>query len=84
MSASQRSFLSYECPDIRLAVMRESLRLAPTAPARTAMPIEDTVLGGKYAVEKGTSILVNTWSAHRDPKVWGEDVRDSPFQVFVR
>ena len=57
--------------------MRESLRLGPTAPARTAAAIEDTtVLGGKYAVEKDTAIMLNIMQAHRDPKVWGEDVRD--------
>ncbi|KAI0642932.1 bifunctional P-450/NADPH-P450 reductase [Trametes meyenii] len=56
-----------------LAVMRESLRLGPTAPARTVMPFEDTTIGGKYFVEKGTSIIINTFNAHRDPAVWGED-----------
>ncbi|KAI0629781.1 fatty acid hydroxylase [Trametes polyzona] len=56
-----------------LAVMRESLRLGPTAPARNVAPLEDTMLGGKYFVEKGTSIIVNTYNAHRDPAVWGED-----------
>ena len=55
--------------------MRESLRLGPTAPARTVMPVEDTVIGGKYAVKKGTAIIVNAWNTHRDPNVWGEDVR---------
>ncbi|KAI0767655.1 fatty acid hydroxylase [Fomes fomentarius] len=56
-----------------LAVVRESLRLGPPAPARAVAPIEDTVLGGKYLIEKGTSIVVNTWTMQRDPKVWGED-----------
>ncbi len=56
--------------------MRESMRLGPTAPARAAAPIEDTVLAGKYFVEKDTSIVVNTWTMQRDPKVWGEDVCD--------
>ncbi|KAI0763546.1 bifunctional P-450/NADPH-P450 reductase [Trametes elegans] len=57
-----------------LAVMRESLRLGPTAPARTVAPLEDTFIGSKkYFVEKGTSIIINTMAAHRDPQVWGED-----------
>ncbi|OSC98018.1 bifunctional P-450/NADPH-P450 reductase [Trametes coccinea BRFM310] len=56
-----------------LAVMRESMRLGPTAPARSVAPLEDTVIGGKYCVEKGTSIIINTYNAHRDPSVWGED-----------
>ena len=46
--------------------MRESLRLGPTAPQRTTMPLQDTVLAGKYAVEAGTSIFVDVYTAHRD------------------
>ena len=57
--------------------MRESMRLGPTAPIRGATPLEDTVLGGKYAVQKGTNLLINIYVAHRDPKVWGDDVRIS-------
>ncbi|TBU21982.1 fatty acid hydroxylase [Dichomitus squalens] len=56
-----------------LAVMREGLRLGPTAPARTVGAAEDTVIGGKYAIEKGTPVVVNTYSMQRDPKIWGED-----------
>ncbi|KAH9891895.1 bifunctional P-450/NADPH-P450 reductase [Cubamyces lactineus] len=56
-----------------LAVMRESMRLGPTAPARSVAPLEDTVIGGKYFVEKGTFITINTVVTQRDPKVWGED-----------
>ncbi|KAL1937786.1 hypothetical protein VTO73DRAFT_12805 [Trametes versicolor] len=56
-----------------LAVLRESLRLGPTAPARSVAPHEDTTIGGKYFVEKGTSIVINTYNAHRDTAVWGED-----------
>ena len=61
--------------------MREVLRLSPSAPLRTIAPIEDTTLaGGKYAVTKDTSIVVNVSATHRDPKVWGSDVRRS--QIF--
>ncbi|OBZ71165.1 hypothetical protein A0H81_08482 [Grifola frondosa] len=56
-----------------IAVMRESLRLSPTAPARTVTPIEDTTLGGKYAVQKDDIIVLNMIGAQRDPKVWGDD-----------
>ena len=56
--------------------MRESLRLSPTAPLRAIAPLEDTTLsGGKYFVKAGTTIAVQVWMAHRDPAVWGEDVR---------
>ncbi|KAH9948045.1 bifunctional P-450/NADPH-P450 reductase [Amylocystis lapponica] len=60
-----------------LAIMRESLRLGPTAPARPVTPIEDTtLLGGKYAVHKDVTIMVNVMQAQRDPKVWGEDANE--------
>ncbi|KAJ7794087.1 fatty acid hydroxylase [Mycena olivaceomarginata] len=57
-----------------IAVMRETLRLAATAPMRSTTPIADTTLGGgKYAVKKGTAIVIQTWELHRDPAVWGDD-----------
>ncbi|KAK0194657.1 fatty acid hydroxylase [Armillaria mellea] len=60
-----------------IAVMRESLRLGPTAPSRTVAPIEDTTLGGgKYFVKAGCSIVIQIFLMHRDPKVWGEDAEE--------
>ncbi|PSR72168.1 hypothetical protein PHLCEN_2v11960 [Hermanssonia centrifuga] len=56
-----------------IAVLRETLRLAPTAPLRSITPLEDTIVGGKYAVAKDTTITCEIFMAHRDPKVWGED-----------
>src|SRR3712207_6423171 len=54
-------------------VLKESLRLWPTAPAFTRHAYEPTVLGGKYQIDKQTSLTVLTPMLHRDPKVWGED-----------
>ncbi|KAI0629782.1 cytochrome P450 [Trametes polyzona] len=59
-----------------IAVMRETLRLDPTAPARTVAPFEDTALLGKYFVAKDTSITVNTYDCQRDKTVWGEDAEE--------
>ncbi|KAI0770686.1 fatty acid hydroxylase [Fomes fomentarius] len=56
-----------------LAVMRESMRLGPTAPIRGAAPLEDTVIGGQYAVNKDQGMLLNIYMIQRDPKMWGED-----------
>ncbi|KAJ7870739.1 fatty acid hydroxylase [Mycena olivaceomarginata] len=59
------------------AVMRETLRLTPTAGKRGVTPLEDTTLGGgKYFVKAGTTILVHVWNMHRDPLVWGEDAEE--------
>ena len=55
------------------AVMRETLRLAPTAPLRSVTPLESTVLHGEFAVDKDVNIVCGIFMAHRDPKVWGED-----------
>ncbi|KAK7038997.1 hypothetical protein VNI00_010389 [Paramarasmius palmivorus] len=56
------------------AVMRETLRLAPTAPIRVVTPVEDTtLLNGKYFIKAGTPLALQAWVAHRDPAVWGED-----------
>ncbi|KAJ6505385.1 fatty acid hydroxylase [Mycena sanguinolenta] len=59
------------------AVMRETLRLTPTAGKRGVTPLQDTTLGGgKYFVKAGTTILVHVWNMHRDPLVWGEDAEE--------
>ncbi|KAJ7666812.1 fatty acid hydroxylase [Mycena polygramma] len=55
------------------AVMRETLRLNPTAPIRGTTPIQDTKIGGKYVVKKGESILILPGYMQRDPAVWGND-----------
>ncbi|WP_217207135.1 bifunctional cytochrome P450/NADPH--P450 reductase [Streptomyces sp. AC550_RSS872] len=54
-------------------VLNESLRLWPTAPAFAVEPLQDTVIGGKYAVRKGESIQILIPQLHRDP-AWGENV----------
>ncbi|MFF9156709.1 bifunctional cytochrome P450/NADPH--P450 reductase [Streptomyces sp. NPDC014846] len=54
-------------------VLNESLRLWPTAPAFAVEPLQDTVIGGKYAVRKGETLMVLTPALHRDP-AWGENV----------
>lgn len=58
------------------AVLRETMRLQPTAAIRVVYPLEDTVLSkGKYFVKAGASIALQVWDSHRDTQVWGEDVR---------
>ncbi|KAK8030062.1 cytochrome P450 oxidoreductase OrdA-like [Apiospora rasikravindrae] len=64
------------------AVLRETLRLNPTAPAfqRAVRPenTEDFVLigGGKYEIPRGQSIICNLMKIHTDPKVWGDDANE--------
>ncbi len=61
-----------QMPYIR-AILFEALRLWPTAPAFGLAPFKDEVLGGKYAIPKGTFTTVLIPSLHRDTNVWGED-----------
>lgn len=51
-------------------VLRESLRLSPTAPAFGVEAIEDTTLAGKWEVPAGSKFLLLLPEIHRDPKVW--------------
>lgn len=58
------------------AVLRESIRLQPTAPAIGLHAKEDTTLGGKYECKKGVPIVAVLPKVHRDPLVWGEDAEE--------
>jgi len=55
-------------------VLKEALRLWPTAPAFNRHPYESTVLGGKYQIDKQNALTVLTPMLHRDPTIWGDDV----------
>ncbi|EOD51987.1 putative nadph-cytochrome p450 reductase protein [Neofusicoccum parvum UCRNP2] len=55
------------------AVLRETLRLQPTAPGFELSPFADTVVGGKYKISKDDVLLAILPAAHRDPAVWGPD-----------
>ncbi|KAI9048833.1 hypothetical protein LZ554_007664 [Drepanopeziza brunnea f. sp. 'monogermtubi'] len=62
------------------ACLRETLRLTPTAPAftlqaRTDTPDERVILGGKYEIKKGQSIIALLGKIHTDPAVFGEDAQ---------
>lgn len=55
-------------------VLKETLRLWPTAPAFAVYPYADeTVIGGRYPVRHDQSLLILAPMLHRDPAVWGDD-----------
>lgn len=55
-------------------VLKEALRLLPTAPGWGVEPRNgDEVLPGGYVVKKGAGVMVMGWLLHRDKEVWGED-----------
>ncbi|GII94874.1 bifunctional cytochrome P450/NADPH--P450 reductase [Sinosporangium siamense] len=59
-------------------ILRETLRLYPTAPAFGVYPKEDTVLANRYPLHKGQSLLILIPSLHRDPDVWDDPERFDP------
>ncbi|KAJ5623213.1 Oxidoreductase FAD/NAD(P)-binding [Penicillium lividum] len=64
------------------AVMRETLRLKPTAPLIALHPHpvknkeEPVKLGGKYVLNKDEPIVMMIGKMQRDPKVWGPDAEE--------
>ena len=57
-------------------ILMETLRLWPTAPAFAVMPLQDTIIGDRYAVTTEDTLLVLTPVLHRDPAVWGADAEE--------
>lgn len=59
------------------AILRESLRLSPTAPAFSVSPVSGTtepvMLGGEYMVPPDASLVIWLSRAQRDPAVYGDD-----------
>src|ERR671938_186425 len=65
-------------------ILKESLRLWPTAPAFTRHPYEPTVLAGKYQIDKQDQLTVLIPMLHRDPKIWGENAEEFDPDRFAR
>ncbi|QRV97462.1 cytochrome P450 family protein [Ceratobasidium sp. AG-Ba] len=60
------------------AVLRETLRLHPPVPAHAVLVSEKTIIGGKYEIEEGSTILIHDRSIHRDTheNAWGPDANE--------
>ncbi|MBS0655889.1 MAG: cytochrome P450, partial [Verrucomicrobia bacterium] len=58
---------------LTLRVLRETLRLNPTAPGFSKSAMKDTVVAGKYALQKGDMISFVLPALHRDPRYWTGD-----------
>jgi cytochrome P450/NADPH-cytochrome P450 reductase len=53
-------------------ILKESLRLWPTAPAFSVLPYKDEIVGGKYFLRARSQVTLLLPALHRDPAVWGE------------
>jgi len=51
-------------------VLKEALRLWPTAPAYTLAPYADEVVGGRWRLKADAQVNVFTPGLHRNPRVW--------------
>ncbi|RZC85671.1 hypothetical protein C5167_026342 [Papaver somniferum] len=60
------------------AILKETLRLYPSAPLSVMHEaIEDCTIGG-YKVSTGTRLSVHSWKLHRDPRVWSNPLEFNP------
>ncbi|HEX9813217.1 MAG TPA: cytochrome P450, partial [Burkholderiales bacterium] len=61
--------------DVIERVLKETLRLWPTAPAFTVAPFQDTLVGGRYRIKKDQTVSVIIPALHRDRRVWSDPER---------
>jgi cytochrome P450/NADPH-cytochrome P450 reductase len=54
-------------------ILRETLRLMPTAPGFYLTPSKDETVGGKYNIAANEPVFCFLHQIHRDPQVWGPD-----------
>jgi cytochrome P450/NADPH-cytochrome P450 reductase len=59
-------------------ILRETLRLYPTAPAFAVQARHDTVFAGKYQLKRGDVLFALLPALHRDPAVWADPEKFDP------
>jgi cytochrome P450 / NADPH-cytochrome P450 reductase len=64
--------------DVIERILKETLRLWPTAPSFSVGPYEDQVIGGQWTMRKDRPINVMTPALHRHPAVW-----DRPYDFDI-
>lgn len=59
------------------AIVKETLRLHPTAPIIPRTSTEDCIVGG-YHIPSKTTVFVNVWALGRDPENWKDPLEFNP------
>jgi cytochrome P450/NADPH-cytochrome P450 reductase len=72
------TFQDIEKLDYTQRVLKEALRLSPTAPAFGRKVARDTVVAGKYAVPFDSTIITFLPSLHRNARFWPDAERFDP------
>ncbi|CAN7619226.1 cytochrome P450 [Variovorax paradoxus] len=67
-----------------MQVLKEALRLYPTAPAIAMRAKEDTTIGGQYTIKKKNMVIMHALALHRDKGIWGEDADEFNPDHFSR
>jgi cytochrome P450 len=60
---------THELP-LTAAVLRETMRLYPSAPFISRLALEDDEVLG-HGIRQGTTVVVSPWTIHRHPEFWG-------------
>lgn len=55
------------------AILKETLRLQPTAPMFAVSSDEDVSLPSEHLIKAGTPVMINLHGLHQDPAAWGPD-----------
>lgn len=59
------------------AVLKEAMRLYPSAPFTGRLTAEDSNIGG-YAVPAGSDVVLSVWTIHRRPDLWPDPLTFDP------
>jgi cytochrome P450 / NADPH-cytochrome P450 reductase len=67
-----------------MACVKEAMRLHPTGAQLSRKAVVPAVLGGRYRVEQGDTVILSPLFLQRSKKLWGEDALEYRPERFLR